>query len=40
MASPISQAFGTFTQELQADSDILETFGNENEKDHAHAVQK
>jgi hypothetical protein len=28
------------TQELQADSDILENFCNENEKDHAHAVQK
>jgi hypothetical protein len=29
-----------FTQELQADSDIFETFCNENEKDRVHAVQK
>jgi hypothetical protein len=29
-----------FTQELQADSDILENFCNENEKDRVHAVQK
>jgi hypothetical protein len=29
-----------FTQELQADSDIFETFCNENEKDRAHSVQK
>ena len=26
--------------ELQADSDIFETFCNENEKDRAHSVQK
>jgi hypothetical protein len=29
-----------FTQLLQADSDILENFCNENEKDRVHAVQK
>ena len=29
-----------FTEVLQADSDIFETFCNENEKDRAHAVQK
>ncbi len=29
-----------FTEELQADSDIFETFCNENEKDRAHSVQK
>lgn len=29
-----------FTEVLQADTDILETFCNENEKDHAHAVLK
>lgn len=29
-----------FTQELQADSDILENFCNENERDRVHAVQK
>jgi hypothetical protein len=29
-----------FTQELQADSDILENFCNENEKDRAHEIQK
>jgi hypothetical protein len=29
-----------FTQELQADSDIFETFCNENERDRVHSVQK
>ena len=29
-----------FTEELEADSDILETFCNENEKDRAHSVHK
>jgi hypothetical protein len=29
-----------FTEELQADSDIFETFCNENEKDRAHEDQK
>ena len=29
-----------FTEELEADSDISETFCNENEKDRAHSVHK
>ena len=29
-----------FTEELEADPDILETFCNENEKDRAHSVHK